>query len=459
MCWKKGWRICADSARYSAARLVPSVFTAQGPDHSSADPHGRYPRVPSLQLNNFARRCAALLALYIPSFCYAVEFSGLLDIRAVAAGGDRSWTRSGLDKSQYDDRNDGLRLGQGIFAVESELSHAISGSLVLSANDDRSTVVDLQEAWLGWNPLPFGHWKMRAKVGAFFPTRMNLEVDYDRLTWTPTRTLSASAVNSWVGEELRTQGLELIFKRLGRVDGSLHDFAVTGAVFAGNDPAGTLLAWRGWSISDRITGLTESILLADLPLYRANGALPKQSRDIHPFREIDGRPGYYIGGSYEYAGRFEISVMHYDNLGDPLILDHGQYSWATKFNHVGMRLKPAGEWEFLAQAMRGSTEMGPSVVNVNYAAWYLLASHPLGAGRLTVRFDQFWTSGKDIFPSDPNDESGHAVAVAYAYSLSKSLSLITELLAVRSSRSARMLIGDTTKQSENSLRTALQLRF
>ena len=151
--------------------------------------------------------------------------------------------------------------------------------------------------------------------------------------------------------------------------------------------------------------------------------------------------------------------MHYDNLGDPLILDHGPYSWATKFNHVGMRLKPAGEWEFLAQAMRGSTEMGPSVVNTNYAAWYLLASHPLGAGRLTVRFDQFWTSGKDIFPSDRNDESGHAVAVAYAYSLSKSLSLITELLAVRSSRSARMLIGDTTKQSENSLSTALQLRF
>ena len=157
----------------------------------------------SRKQNSFLQYAAAVLGLCLPTLGYAVEFSGLLDLRTVAAEGARSWTRSGLDKSRYDKRNDGVRLGQGILAVESELADAISGTAELSANDDRSTVVDLQEAWLGWNPLPNGHWKMRAKVGAFFPTKMNLEIDYDRLTWTPTRTISAAAINSWIGEELR----------------------------------------------------------------------------------------------------------------------------------------------------------------------------------------------------------------------------------------------------------------
>ena len=413
----------------------------------------------SRKQNSFLQYAAAVLGLCLPTLGYAVEFSGLLDLRAVAAEGARSWTRSGLDKSRYDKRNDGVRLGQGILAVESELADALSGTAVLSANDDRSTVVDLQEAWLGWNPLPNGHWKMRAKVGAFFPTKMNLEIDYDRLTWTPTRTLSAAAINSWIGEELRVKGLEFSLKRLGRVDGSPHDFSVTAAVFGGNDSAGTLLAWRGWSISDRITSLNESISLADLPVYRSNGALPDQTRNIHPFREIDGNPGYYVGASYEFAGRFEISAMHYDNRGDPLVLEDRQYSWATTFNHVGIRFRPVGEWEVLSQIMRGSTKMGPSAVYVNYAAWYLLVSHPLGAGRLTVRFDQFSARGNDILSADANDENGRAVAMAYTYDFTKSLSLVTEFLAVRSSRTARMLVGESLKQSENSFSAALRMQF
>ena len=41
--------------------------------------------------------------------------------------------------------------------------------------------------------------------------------------------------------------------------------------------------------------------------------------------------------------------MHYDNRGDPLMVKQAQYSWATKFDHVGVRLRPAGKWELMAQ--------------------------------------------------------------------------------------------------------------
>ena len=400
---------------------------------------------------------AAWLGLGISG--YGAEISGLLDVRASTSNTNRSWTRSGLGKARYDQTNEGLRLGQGIFVAETELNDTVTGSLVFAVADDRDAPVDLQEAWLGWNPLPVSAWKMRARFGAFFPSRMNLEIDYDRQTWTPSRTISASAVNSWVGEELRIKGVEFTLKHLGRAARSPHDFSATGAVFGGNDSAGTLLAWRGWTIGDRISGLNEPIRLADLPVYRSSGVLSRQARDIHPFREIDGRLGYYAGANYDYAGRLEISAMHYDNRGDPLIVKDGQYSWETIFDHAGFRLKLPNDWEILFQALRGSTLMGAHAVDVNYAAGYLLASHPLGDGRLTVRVDQFKTEGKDLLPSDPNDENGRALALAYSRNLTESVSFVTEVLALRSSRSARRLTGEPVQQNELSLTASLRKRF
>ena len=399
---------------------------------------------------------AVVLALSLPLAAHGVEVSGVLDVRALSANGDRSWTSSGLGKSRYDSAS--VRLGQAILGAEQELTDALTASAVLNASDDRRRLVDLQEAWLGWNPVPTGPWKIRAKAGLFFPT-INQEIDYDRLTWTPTRTISASAINSWIGEELRTKGLELSLTHRGRASGSPHDFGVTAAAFNGNDPAGTLLAWRGWGIGDRITGVSEAIQLADLPVYRSGGAINKQARDIKLFREIDGRAGYYAGVNYAYADMIEVTAMHYDNRGDPLIVQQGQYSWATTFNHLGMRLRPAGGWELMTQWLSGSTVMGPRAVALDYRAWYALASHPLGKGVLTLRYDQFRTREHDILPADPNGENGRSIALAYVYEISPMVSLVTEALSVQSTRPARTLIGDAPGQYERSLATALRWQF
>lgn len=400
---------------------------------------------------------AALLPA-LPLAAQTIAWSGLIEARAVAAGGERSWTRSGLGKSQYDGDNGGLRMGQGILAAEAALSNTVAASVVLNAADDRQHVIDLQEAWLGWNPLPMGAWKLRAKAGIFFPT-MNLETDYDRATWTSTRTISASAINSWIGEEIRSKGVEFSATRLGRHTGSPHDVGFTLSVFNGNDPAGTLIAWRGWSIGDRMTGLSESLQLADLPVYRPSGQIRKQTRDIHLFRELDGRLGYYVGANYAYAGRIEVNAMHYDNRGDPLVVEGGQYSWTTRFNHLGLRLRPAGEWEFLLQALSGSTGMGRRAVYATYRAWYVLAAHPLGAGRLALRYDRFRMGEEENLFADPNSERGTAVALAYTHPLTPSMSLVTELLTIRSSRLARALSGDAVQQTTSSLTTALRWQF
>ncbi|MDQ2989212.1 MAG: hypothetical protein M3R60_08940 [Pseudomonadota bacterium] len=396
------------------------------------------------------------MALSLPLTAHSVELSGVLDVRASTGDSERSWTRDGLGKTRYDGA--GLRLGQAILGVELPISDAITGIAVLNASDDRRRVVDLQETWLGWNPVPTGPWKIRAKAGLFFP-QLNQEIDYDRLTWTPTRTISASAINSWVGEELRTKGVELSMTHRGRASGSAHDFGATAAIFNGNDPAGTLLAWRGWGIGDRITGVSEPIRLADLPVYRPDGPINKQTRDIKLFREIDGRAGYYAAFNYGYAGKIEVTAMHYDNRGDPLIVKQGQYSWATKFNHVGLRVRPAGKWELMAQWLAGSTVMGARAVALDYRAWYALASHPLGNGILTMRYDQFRAREHDILPLDPNGEDGRSLALAYVYELTPALSLVTELLSLESKRPARRLLGELPEQHDRSLTTSLRWQF
>lgn len=410
-----------------------------------------------MQLFSFRNLLTGMLAVTLPYFAYAIELSGVIDVRAQREDGERSWTQAAMGKTRYGDGSK-LRLGQAILAGEVELSNSFSAVLVLDANDNRRNVVDVQSGWVAWNPVPSGPWKVRAKAGMFF-LPVNEEIAYDRFTWTPTRTISASGINSWIGEEFKTKGIELSMTHRGRASGSPHDLGITGAIFDGNDPAGALLAWRGWSIGDRLSGASETLILADLPVYRAQGPINRQTRDMHVFREVDGRGGYYAGVNYSYADTLQLSLLHYDNRGDELVVKGGQYSWATKFNHAGVRLRPRGAWEYLFQYLEGRTGMGSGAVAINYRSWFALASRRLGPGNASVRYDRFRAREHDQIAADPNGESGSALALAYAWELRSDLSVVSEWLSVRSDRAARALVGVAPRQSSTSITTSLRWQF
>jgi hypothetical protein len=398
------------------------------------------------------------LAALLPCLAGAAEWRGLLDARAAYSNADRSWLEAGMGKGRYGRSSDRISIGQAVLRGDFDLPASLTASLVLSADDQHRGVIDTREAWLAWNPLPSGAWRVRTKLGAFFP-QTSVEIDYDDIGWTPTRTVSSSAINSWIGEELRTKGLEVQLLRSGKFDGSPHDFGFTAALYRGNDPTGTLLAWRGWTISDRVAGLNEAVLLPDLPVYRSDGAIPRQARTIHPFRELDGRLGYYAGAQYRYGTRLELAALHYDNRADPLVVVDGQYGWRTRFDHVSSVLRPAGRWELMMQAMRGDTLMGRNGVALDFRSWYALLAHPVGDGKLALRYDRFSTTGHDVLPSDPNDERGHGLALAYSLPLKDSVELVAELLRVRSERGARSQIGQAPLQDERSATLALRWHF
>lgn len=382
----------------------------------------------------------------------------MLDLRALDSRAERSFLEGGLGKTRYDASSPVISLGQVVLRGEFDVTDTISTSMELSSDDRQHNAIDVREAWLAWNPVPSSAWKTRVKGGFFFPPT-SVEIDYEGIGWTPKRTISSAAINSWIGEELRTKGFEWSSLRLGRYADATYDVGLLAAVFTGNDPTGTLLAWRGWSISDRIAGHSEALQLADLPVYRPDGAIPRQSRTIHPFREIDGRPGYYVGMRLNRQQDLVLTALHYDNRADPRVVKSGQYAWRTRFDHVSALWRPAPDWEILMQAMHGDTLMGANAVALDFRSWYLLASHPAGAGVLSVRFDRFSTSGHDILPADRNDETGYALALAYSMPLSDTFTLLLESLTVQSQRNSRQLIGEPIQQTGRTLMASLRWSF
>jgi len=76
---------------------------------------------------------------------------------------------------------------------------------VLRAEPDDRNVVDALEAYLRYAPASDGDVSWSMKAGAFFPT---ISLENDDLGWASPYTLTPSAINSWIGDELRTIGGE-----------------------------------------------------------------------------------------------------------------------------------------------------------------------------------------------------------------------------------------------------------
>jgi hypothetical protein len=395
----------------------------------------------------------AVAMLCTASLTAAADLHGIATLGGAAAHARSDDFTAGMDKSPF-----GLEAPAGRITMRAESTPVanIVATVVADADSGRSSVFDVQEAWLGWNPVPTSPWRVRARAGAFFPVS-SVEVGYQQVGWNAQRTISSAVINSWIAEEVRILGVELAGQWRGALLGSPHTFTARLGIFGGNDPAGTEIAWRGWNVGGRITGLFQQLRLPDLPVYRPDGDVPLQTRDVHEFREIDHRPGWYEALGYSFEGRLDIEAMHYDNRADPLRVKDGQYSWRTRFDHASARLQWPGDWELLAQAITGSTLMGPHAVHVRFKSWYLLANHRLGPGLATMRYDWFRTTEHDLLPADPNHERGHAWALDYSLPLPHSLTLLAEVQRVRSRREARALIGETPDRREDAI--ALELRW
>lgn len=383
-----------------------------------------------------------------------------LEVGYLTSSGHPSWTEGFVGKLRYQD--DGVVLNRAFLDYKGRLTDTLKAHIVLEGyDDDLGNAIDFTQAYVEWRPVPKSETRYRLKVGAFYP-RISMEnVDPG---WSSPYTLNSSAINTWVAEELRSTGAEFTISRRPASLGGAHTFSVNLAAFVGNDPAGSLLAWKGWSVHDRQSRFSDDLPLPPLPQIQPGGMFEAQDPYVEPFQEIDGEIGYYVNAEWRFGKKLLVRAMHYDNRAVPTAIENGQYGWTTKFDHIGLQTTLPGGVGVIAQWMTGSTVMGPvmngaHVVDVEYDSYFALLTRSFDKHRISARYDHFDVTQNDTTPEDNNPENGHAWTVNYQYSFSDKVSLAAEWLSIKTHHCGWVYYGIPPTETETQTQVTLRLRF
>lgn len=328
----------------------------------------------------------------------------------------------------------------GRFDVRPDLTLRLHANV--DAEHDFGRRVDLVEAVARFAPALSETVSLDVRAGLFFPT---LSLENIEPGWLSPYTTSFSAINAWVGEEVRNLGVEAgPSVRVGETQVRLF-----GAYTRGNDPNGTLLAWRGFAVHDRVASLGDRLPLPDLGSFKRADLFPDQPLFVEPLREVDQSWTWSTGLSLTHD-KHRLKVLYQPKTADPGAFDGLQYAWRTGYWAVGAA-RSFGPVEVLAQGLDGETRMGVlpggggNAVVAKFQSAYLLASWlapSSGRHRATVRYDVFRVRDRDRFViEDANDESGTAWTFAYTFNPGPRHRLTAELLHVDSTRTNRRDLG------------------
>jgi hypothetical protein len=417
------------------------------------------------------RRLVLGLVLLMPARAGAddptIKMGALVDVRYARTDDTRSWLDGGLGKLRYgagvNGRADLLRLSQVSLLLDAELTPVLTAHVQVNtdAEPDEAGLrsrVDLVEAFVLYRPELSPRVRLRLRGGAFFPP---VSLEHEGPAWTSSYTITGSAANSWIGEEVRTVGVEgTVLLKWDR-----HEVRLTGAGFGSNDPAGTFLGWRGWSIHDRQTGFGDRLAYPEIPGMGPGGPFQRNARWVEPMVEIDGRVGRYAAATVKRSGLYEARALRYDNRGLQTVFDGKQYAWMTRFNSFGLRVELPGRVHVLGQYMNGETHMGRTpageeAVVVPFYAAYGLVSVPVRRHRLSVRYDWFRTEDEDVLTDiDPNGEDGTAWTACYAFEATRALRFAAEVIRVESDRTVRPLLGGPLHAAETLLQVSWRTSF
>jgi hypothetical protein len=314
----------------------------------------------------------------------------------------------------------------------------------------------LTEAFLQYRPELRPGLTLRFRGGLqFLPTsRENVDP-----LWQSPYTLTLSALNAWIGEELRPVGLDAVVQ-LGEPGGSR--FELGGMGFGASDTAGTLLAWRGWAMGTRLSVVAETLPLPPLPTLVPGAAFGEQQAEgTQPIDELDDRLGWHVRGRWSRSGVGLVQLAWTDTRGDRALHD-GQYAWAARFASAGGEAQ-LGRVRLVAEGLWGETGMGVRSgphVDLGIRAGYVLAtwSSEGDALRLTARYDAFENEDRDGV-AEPNQESGWAVTIAALVAPRPWVRLGLEYLELRGDRPAAEFAGTPAEAGARRAQAELRLRF
>ncbi len=386
-----------------------------------------------------------------------IDVRGLVDARLILTDNTVSWEERGLGKTRWggdasgDNRVVG-RIAEASLIFLPKFSWDWSGVIHVKADSQQHQPVDVIEAFLRYKPVPKSDFRYEARIGAFFPP---ISLENKGIAWTSPYTITSSAINSWVGEELKTLGAEFTVSR----EFEDFDLSLTGSAFTANDPAGTLLAWRGWALHDREAGLFEQLPLAPIRTIEPGGEIERQAPWVEPFHQIDTRIGGYAGITVDHYALGRLSVLYYDNQSFDRAFDGFQCAWDTYFVSAGYENELPGGVELISQMMIGNTSMGTrpllgSKVNNDYWSIFTLLSKRVGKHRFSFRYDHFEVADDDLTGDDLNQENGNAWTAAYVLRPFRKQRLTLEVLHVDSKRPEREFLNLPVRARETTIQAS-----
>ncbi|MBV9527215.1 hypothetical protein [Sphingomonas sp.] len=414
-----------------------------------------------------ASACAAAFSCASPAL--ADPQSGLLspdtfqlsaDMRLVAVDGERSWVDGGFGKLRSG--SDGSlraqpQLGNLTVAWQPRLTFSLGATVTGVVQGGQRTEAGLGQAFLTYKPMRGSTVALSARAGLMWPA---ISLEHEGADWHVRDSITPSAINSWVGEEVRpvaAEGTAAI--SLGR-----HTLRVTAAAMAANETSGTLLTFRGWALHDRVT-----LAFHRQPLPPLEGELADyQPRFTHPLIDLHAgfadRLGYYVKLAWQPPVPVRIELFRYDNRADPEDVNgDSEWGWRTRFDQVAAAADLGGGLQLKGQALSGTTRMGyvegsRRWVDGRFRSAYLLATRPFGPIGLAARVEAFDTRNSGSLATKAYDERGTSEMIAGKHDWRQFTGLV-ELLHVSSRREEREELGIAPRQSQTQLQAEMRMRW
>jgi hypothetical protein len=387
------------------------------------------------------------------------ELSG--DLRLVAVDGEKGWIDGGFGKLRSGSDGE-LRLrpqlGNASLVWRPQFTWSLSAIVVASVQGGERTQAGLSQAYLTFKP-------MRASNGVAFSARAGLmwppvSLEHEGADWHVRDSITPSAINSWIGEEVRPAAVEATLATdLGR-----NKLRATAAAFAANDTSGTLLTFRGWGLHDSTT-----LAFNRQPLPPLDGPIGDMQGPItHPLLDIHSgfahRPGYYAKLAWQPPVPLRFELFRYDNRAEPEdVTPTHEWGWRTKFNQVAAVAQLPSAVEIKTQALSGTTDMGyhrgeRRWVESRFRSAFLLVTRSFGPFGLAIRGEGFDTRNHGSVVGDEYDETGWSAMIAGKREWGPVTGLV-EVLHVSSEREDREDVGLEPRQRQTSLQAQVRMRW
>ena len=386
-----------------------------------------------------------------------LQFTG--DVRLVAVDGETSWVDGDFGKLRSSGDRDGdfhlkPQLGNANLIWQPQFTWSLSATVVGTLQGGEKTEAGLSQAYLSFRPMRSDKLSFSARVGLMWPP---ISLEHEGADWHVADSITPSAINSWVGEEVRPVAAE------GTLAATLgdHKLRATAAIMAANDTAGTLLTFRGWALHDRVT---LAFRRQPLPPLEAEYQ-DYQAAFTHPLLDVGSgfahRPGYYAKLGWQPPIPVRIDLFRYDNRANPQdVNEHLEWGWRTRFNQVAAVAELGSGAVLKAQAMAGHTKMGfpegeRRWVDARFRSAFVLLTRPFGPFGLAARAEAFEVRNRGGVWDSEYDDTGWSAMLAAKREWGPITGLV-ELLHVSSKRDDREILGLEPRQRQTQLQAEVR---